>query len=113
MGVPVPDAVLRKRINFLKANGKISVDKDRIEKLAVEFMEYKKSRKDLIESFKRIANDGGVSGKITPSRLINLLSNVGEKFSKEMMESMIKDTAEQTDSSGHIDYQALARKMVA
>ena len=74
-------------------------------------MKYKKSHADLVKSFERIAVDGGKSEKITPSRLRAILRNVGEKFSKEMMESMIKDTAEQTDSLGLIDYDAFSKKL--
>eukprot|EP00939_MAST-03C_sp_MAST-3C-sp1_P000685 g685.t1 len=113
LGVPVPQGILNEKIKVLKANGKSTVDKARIEEMAIEFMKFKKTSGELVESFKCIAVDGGKSGKIEPSRLRAILRNVGEKFSKEMMESMIKDMAEQTDSVGLIDYQAFSKRLAS
>jgi len=111
IGVPVPDGQLKEKVKILMANGKRTVDKSIVEEMAIEFMEYKKSEKALVEAFKRIATDGGKSGKITPSRLRTIMKFAGEKFSDDLIESMIKDTAEQTDSFGMIDYGAISKKL--
>ena len=110
LGVPVTESTLKEKIKTLQAKGKRTVTKDSVSEIANEFIGLKKNQNALIESFRKFSNDRE-GNKITATRLTNIMRNVGERMPEHLVNCMIKDTAEQTDSTGLIDYAAFSKKL--
>lgn len=116
MGVPATEEALDAKVKTMMAKGKKTLTLDDVKDIASDMMALKKSEKELSADFEKFAqNEGipGMEGKITAVRLTNVMKYVGERMPERLVNSMIQDTAELTNSSGYIDFRGFSETLAA